>query len=97
MNHPLVGVWRRISHSPDADLYPERIVFQSNGLYFGHKDAPGSYMIWDVGKFEPSGEGGVRLSTSNDEMITYGFVITGNRVEFTGPGLPELTFCREPG
>jgi hypothetical protein len=45
----LLHRWEKTTRSACADRYPDRIEFRDDGLYFGEKDPPGSYTLWDAG------------------------------------------------
>jgi hypothetical protein len=78
----LVGNWEKISRSACGEMYPDDIQFQENGLYFGHKDPPGTFTQWDVGTYEIVGSDRINLSTANDAIITYDFVISNGILTF---------------
>ena len=90
----LTGIWEKIDVFPTGLPYPDRIVFQENGLYFGQKEPPGTYTEWDVGKFEVEGETRVRLSTANDAIITYEFSLEGDVLTFVDAEQHQLKYRR---
>ncbi len=84
--HPqLVGNWKKISRSACDELYPDGIRFQENGLYFGHKNPPGTFTQWDVGTYEIVGPDRINISTANDAIVTYELVISNDTLTFVDP------------
>ena len=82
MPQTLIGTWQKMTSSRCSEAYPDRIEFRENGLYFGRKDPPGSFTIWDAGKFTVTGENRVQISTANDANLTYGFSISKGVLTF---------------
>lgn len=92
--HPLVGAWEKATVSSCSEVYPDHIVFQPDGLYFGHRDPPGTFTAWDVGRFEIVDPAHVRISTANDAIITYGLVIKDGIATFVDPEECEFAYRR---
>jgi hypothetical protein len=92
--HPLVGAWEKITVSACSESYPDRIVFQPNGLYAGHRDPPGTFTTWDVGKLVVIDAGHVRMTTANDAHVTYIVTISGDVVTFVDPDLCAFSYRR---
>jgi hypothetical protein len=81
--HPqIVGNWEKISPSTCDELYPDNIRFQENGLYFGHKNPPGTFTQWDVGTYEIVGPDRINISTAYDAIVAYRFAISNGTLTF---------------
>ena len=93
-NQQFQGTWIKTSVSPGNDIYPDRIVFKKNGLYFGNKERPDTFTCWDVGTYEVVSENQVRLSTATDALITYQFTMSGDNLRFVDPQGRELDYRR---
>jgi hypothetical protein len=63
-------------------MYPESIEFLADGTYRGAGGKPGSFTLWDVGSYEPSGLSAVRISTANDAVVSYRFSIAKDLLSF---------------
>lgn len=79
---PLTGEWQKVTASSCGDLYPDHLIFQDNGIYFGRRDPPGTFTAWDAGKYEVVGPEQVRLSTANDAILPYRFSLIGDVLTF---------------
>jgi hypothetical protein len=88
----LSGNWEKIAGSQCSQIYPDRIEFQERGLYFGHKDPPGTFTWWDVGTYEIVSPTQVKISTANDAIITYDFSIVDDVLTFVDPDKCEFKY-----
>jgi hypothetical protein len=80
----LVGHWRRRAGSPAcAAAYAARLEFQPGGLYAGSTEPPGEFTWWDSGTWQLRGPGRVALSTANDAVVEYGYVLKDKQLDFT--------------
>jgi hypothetical protein len=79
---PLTGEWQKTTACSCDELYPDHLIFQDNGIYFGRRDPPGSFTTWDAGKYEVVGPEQVRLSTANDAIIPYRYSLIGDELTF---------------
>lgn len=93
---PMHGEWQKITQSDCSRLYPQRIRFADNGLYFGEADPPGSFTTWDVGTYELTGETEIRLSTANDEVVAYQVQRSANQLRIIDLDGCEFVFERIP-
>jgi hypothetical protein len=80
--NPLTGEWRKLAASSCGELYPDQLIFQENGIYFGRRDPAGTFTSWDAGKYELLGPGQVRLSTANDAILPYRYSLDGDVLTF---------------
>ena len=78
----IVGSWEKVSRTVCDEIYPDRISFQENGLYFGLKDPPDTFTKWDVGTYEIIGPDQINISTANDAIVTYRFAIANDTLTF---------------
>lgn len=80
--NPLTGAWHKLTASRCSELYPDHLIFQDNGIYFGRRDPPGTFTAWDAGKYEVVGSDQVRLSTANDAILPYRYSLDGDMLTF---------------
>lgn len=80
--NPLTGEWRKLTASSCGELYPDQLIFQENGIYFGRRDPAGTFTTWDAGKYELVGPEQVRLSTANDAILSYRYSLVGDLLTF---------------
>ena len=92
----LVGNWEKTTSSTCSQVYPDTIQFQEGGLYFGHKDPPGTFTQWDVGTFEVVGPKQIKISIANDAIVTYEFSISNDILKFVDSDGCEFTYRRVP-
>jgi hypothetical protein len=90
----LIGDWEKTTISLCSQAYPDRIRFQPNGLYFGQKDPPGTFSVWDVGKYMVINEKQVSISTANDANVTYESSIFDDVLTFIDPESCEFQYRR---
>ena len=91
----LIGTWRKRPGDPCAARYPQVLTFLPGGHYRGAADPPGEFTWWDVGRWELRGPGEVALSTANDAVRGYRFVLTGSELRFTDPEGCRFTYEAE--
>jgi hypothetical protein len=77
----VIGAWQRAGSFAD-DLYPDRLVFSEKGLYRGEKDELGMFTLWDVGTYDLVSDGEVAISTANDAVVRYRYVLDGDHLTF---------------
>lgn len=92
----LKGVWHKMSRSQCSEQYPDRLDIREGGLYFGQKDPAGSFTQWDAGTWEVAGPEQVKLSTANDAVLTYNFLLAGDLLTFIDPQGCEIQYRRQP-
>jgi len=92
--NPLWGTWEKVTTSACSEAYPDRLVFQPNGLYFGHSEPSGTFTTWDVGKFDVLADTAIRVSTADDAIVTYRFTLSGDTVTFVDPESCAFTYRR---
>lgn len=97
----LVGTWAKVARVECAEKYPEQLRFTERGLYFGESEetaASRHHTVWDVGRFEVVGPESIKVSTSYDAEIVYGFNVTADALTFKDPDGCEFSYRRaEPG
>jgi hypothetical protein len=91
----LRGVWHKTSRSQCAEQYPDRLDIREGGLYFGQKDPAGSFTQWDAGTWEVAGPEQVKMSTANDAVLSYNFLLAGDVLTFTDPQGCEIQYRRQ--
>jgi hypothetical protein len=92
---PIVGRWRKRWQDPDAAPYPDELQFSPDGLYHGTRGAGGaSFTVWDAGTYDVIGRSGVRLSTANDQNVTYSYAIDGDEMTFIDPQGKRVCYGR---
>lgn len=79
---PLTGEWLKVTACSCGELYPDHLIFQDNGIYLGRRDPPGTFTIWDAGKYELMGPEQVRISTANDAILGYRYSLNGDVLSF---------------
>lgn len=92
-----LGTWEKVTHDECGEKYPEQIQFVERGLYFGKSEETAEsryHTVWDVGRFELKDARHVKLSTSNDAEIVYGFSATHDALTFKDPDGCEITYRR---
>lgn len=90
----LVGNWEKSTSSTCSEVYPDGIQFQEGGLYFGHKNPPGTFTQWDVGTFEVVSPEQIKISLANDAIVTYEFSILNDVLKFVDPDGCEFNYQR---
>lgn len=63
-------------------------------MYFGHKDPPGTFTLWDVGTYEIAGSKQIKISIANDAILTYEFSISNDILAFVDPDGCEFRYQR---
>jgi hypothetical protein len=91
----LVGSWRKIESPACAKLYPEMLHLEANGLYRGFIEPPSQFATWDAGTWRAVDAGHVAISTANDAVVTYGFVMASSTLSFTDPDGCRFSYRRE--
>ena len=92
----LTGRWERIAGGgPCSEPYPDRIAFQSGGLYQASSE-PARFTLWDVGTYEVTGPNRVKLSTANDAVVAYEFAIAGDSLTFIAPDACRIGYRKLP-
>ncbi len=82
----IIGQWIKVSQAECSEKYPERIEFKPNGIYQAQASARARmHPVWDAGTFEVAGNA-VKLSTSNDAVISYPVKMKDETISFTDPG-----------
>ncbi len=74
----LVGYWEKTTVSDCSQIYPDRIEFRNNGLYFAHNNPNNPMIIWDVGKYRIESSVQIRITLVNDASELYRFSIANN-------------------
>ena len=79
----IVGNWIKVSQRPCSDRYPDSIEFREDGAYLTPM-RDDVFLEWQSGDYELSGEGEVKIQTSNDAMVPsrYGFDEDGRLLVF---------------
>jgi hypothetical protein len=74
----LVGEWRKVSASPCAELYPDRLTFRNDGVYLVPQELVRAdpFPIWQSGDYEVVDDGRIRIQTSTDAMAAYDFTLS---------------------
>lgn len=88
----LVGRWEKLTRSACSEVYPDSIQFQKGGLYFGQKDPPGTFTLWDVGTYAMSSPRQITISLANDASVTYGFSLSNDVITFVDPDECEFKY-----
>lgn len=87
-----VGSWKRITNTSCSRAYPTQLEFRANGLYIGTgaqlSIAPG----WDNGTYEIVNLTQVKISTANDAILTYKFLIADSTLRFVAPDGCEFQY-----
>ncbi|HEX8294287.1 MAG TPA: hypothetical protein VF570_21205 [Pyrinomonadaceae bacterium] len=94
---PFLGTWEKVTRNECGEKYPEQLQFTERGLYYGKSEETAEsryHTVWDVGRFEPKDSRHVKLSTSNDAEIVYGFSASPDTLIFKDPDGCELTYRR---
>jgi len=91
----LPGSWHTSSQEPSAAGYPTHLRFEANGLYYGSSEPPGGFTWWDQGTWRLTAAGQLALSTANDEVIAYAFVLVGDDLTFTDPANCRFSYRRD--
>lgn len=79
----ITGTWTKISKLNCGEKYPEKITFRKNGLYQGEDSAyKAMHTVWDVGTFEIVKESLIKMSTSNDAIISYQISLKNKKLSF---------------
>ena len=81
----LVGDWEKITTSQCSQMYPERIQFRANGLYFAQNDPSSGFIVWDVGEYAMVSAQQVKISLANDAVAAYKFAILNDVLTFIDP------------
>ncbi len=89
----LVGTWRKASDSECARAYPDEIQFFEH-RYLARRGPGQSFVRWDIGGYEVTGPGDVRLGTATDERIGYRFSVAGDDLTFVDDDGCEFTYQR---
>lgn len=81
-NKNIVATWTKIQASCN-EKYPDKLEFFNNGLYrgsIGNND--NEFTIWDAGNYEIISDSKIKISTANDEVIMYSYLINDNILNF---------------
>lgn len=92
-----LGTWVKVTRNECGEKYPEQIQFTERGLYFDKSEETAEsryHTVWDVGRFELNDSRHVKLSTSNDAEIVYGFSATPDTLTFKDPDGCEFAYRR---
>ncbi len=73
---PFVGQWEKVTTSPCSQIYPDRIAFQENGLYFAQNNPQSPMIVWDIGRYLVVNAHQVRITLANDASELYAFSIS---------------------
>jgi hypothetical protein len=87
-----VGNWEKLTSSQCSQLYPDQLEFRERGVYFGHKNQPGMFTLWDVGSYEIISPTQVKISLANDAIITYQYSLTNGILAFVDPSQCEFKY-----
>lgn len=88
----IVGNWEKITRSECSQRYPDSIQFQEGQLYFGQKDPPGTFTLWDVGTYEIVDPQHMNISTANDAILMYEFSASNDVLTFVDPDACTFSF-----
>ena len=92
----LVGTWVKLTQSDCSGVYPHRLEFRENGIYFGQKEPPGGFTQWDLGTYEVVASDKIKISTANDALVTYEFVFLNDLLTFVDPDHCRFEYRRAP-
>lgn len=90
----LVGRWERLTDSPCSRVYPKFLEFRAQGLYSGTGMEPGDAPGWDTGTWTVASPTQVKISTTHDAIITYGFTLSEGILTFLDPDRCEFEYRR---
>ncbi|MGF1643193.1 MAG: hypothetical protein ACFCUJ_06075 [Thiotrichales bacterium] len=90
----LIGTWEKATQADCAQTYPHTLHFHPNGLLFGHTDPPGTFTQWDTGTYEIQSPTAIRISTANDEIVTYLYKLHASELIFADPEGCEFSYRR---
>ncbi|MGF1547170.1 MAG: hypothetical protein ACFCUG_07570 [Thiotrichales bacterium] len=90
----IIGTWEKATESPCSETYPQTLQFQTTGLLFGRSEPAGSYTHWDAGTYEIHSDTAIKISTANDEIVTYLYRIQANELIFADPAGCEFRYRR---
>jgi hypothetical protein len=91
----LVGTWRKSGGGDCASGYAAHMRFEANGLYFGTTEPPGAFTWWDGGTWRVPATGRLALSTANDAVVTYSYLLEGGELAVTDPSGCRFSYRRE--
>ena len=92
--HPIVGKWKKMSFETCGRVYPEELEIFCNGLYTGKGAVPGQVPGWDHGTWEVTDDRRLAVSTDNDAVLHYAFLIQGDALFFVSPEGCSFTYRR---
>jgi hypothetical protein len=90
----LVGAWQKAGGGECAARYAAHLRFEPNGLYFGTTEPPGHFTWWDEGTWRMPAPGRLAMSTANDEVVTYDYVVQGDTLDVTDPSGCRFSYRR---
>ena len=90
---PLLGVWRKTTAAACAQVYPDEISFFEH-RFLARKGPEQAFVSWDVGGYEVTGPGEIRMSTATDERVAYGFGLDGDELTFVDPDGCRVSYVR---
>lgn len=89
----LPGRWRKATGD---DLYPDVLEF-STGTFLGSVAGDSRrFLLWDAGIYHVDTPASIRLQTSSDELVTYGWSLLGDHLRIAGPS-GEVVYQRDGG
>jgi hypothetical protein len=89
----LLGVWRKTTSNTCAQAYPDEIEFFEH-RFLGRKGPGQGFVRWDVGSYEVSGPGEIRIATATDELVAYSFSLEGDELMFVDPEGCRVPYTR---
>lgn len=91
----LVGKWSRTTEASAANGYAAHLRFEPSGLYFGQGDSPGAFTWWDGGTWALRGPGQLALSTANDAVVAYAYVLDADTLTITDASGFRIAYRRD--
>ena len=91
----ITGFWQKVFADDCGREYPNTLEFNDKGLFFTHKAENDPYTVWDVGTYSVESDTKIKLSTSNDAVISYSYGISGDHITFVINPHCKITYKKQ--
>jgi hypothetical protein len=82
-NRALLGRWRKATHDPCAQTYPDELEFYANGTYAGSSGDTGEeFTWWSGGGYEVVSGNKLKIQLANDARALFEFASADGALRF---------------
>jgi hypothetical protein len=90
----LVGTWQKATTATCSQPYPDKLELLSDQRYRGQPSPGQEFTLWDVGEYQVISDREIKISTANDAMPTYQYMLNGDRLTFLDSNSCEFDYQR---